>query len=1162
MKTITFLVKVFGTFVLLLLIFWTGALLFLQTEKGQIWMKQTVIQMIEKETQSQVAIEKIDFVFPIRIRIHKLNLAIHHIPLCTVELLELNCLSPELLEGRIVCSKVYAQGIHIQNHPLITQKGDSLFNFSDTPFPVYLKIKKITIENVTLDSALVDPLISNTTIQNHIKSSKFKLEGFLKNNPADHTFITHLLLTTQPEQFIDHSLQLAIDVQNHQLSLSANVNHLSLKNLSPIDFGLDQANLTWHSTAPLTSWNAFLSNSLQKPIQGSFEINIIPFSGETIALQSNYELISNNQFHLYDTELNTSFLYLQGDFLASYTKEKISGALKMHFQHQNVPFNLSTIIQLYPDRIRLDQLHLEGLGSTLMGQGEISLDNFISTAQLTVETKNLDSLFPFFISQKMTGSAQMHITMQPSKKKSSLSQAVECWVEAQNVAGVDWKVENVSIKSKGIETWKNLLHDCALSSQIQIANLQLEKGTVEHLAIESQQKVDWPSLKFNLEFLRFASKKIDIPNFPLEFLTGSIKQEPTTDLSRFELNGKGTFKETVEFNLIGTLEQRQEAFLIHLETLKGNLGPYPLATLAPFDFYFLSKNQFQIQGLNFSLGEGTFSTHFSLDQNQIHIQAEGKQIPTELLHWVYPDASIVGRISFDTSLKGSLTEPQGSIKLLFHHIQIAEEFFATRPFIDGEMDVAIREKKMEVKGELNGIGKNPIKVQGILPLTMQLYPFEIISKQESDLNLRLEGEGDLDPYMQLFFNHSTHLTGQGKFDLMFAGSMQSPKVNGRLSISNGTYERFDTGAIYNDIQAQLEGNGESILLKSLSAQDSKNGSIAASGHVSLDSKQEYPFEFKIKPSKISMMDSDYATITASGDLIFSGDQKKGHIHGTLSVDQANIRMEEALPTPLTIVDVTYINLPEGETLSSVQSLETNWPVHLNIKVHIPETFMITGKNLDSEWKGTVEITGTPTDPLLNGELRVMNGTYNFNGKKFFLTQGNIHFAGAAAKKTSLYVVASKEIDRIKAEILVKGPLNKLTVSFRSNPPLSQREILSYILFNRGISDITASEGDKLSQSFIDLNSTNPTQTDLLTRLRNNIGIDRLDFTSTDKENKEVSLQVGKYITENVMVSINKSINASANRVAIEAKLRKNIQAQAEVGDDSQAKIMIKWKKDY
>lgn len=83
---------------------------------------------------------------------------------------------------------------------------------------------------------------------------------------------------------------------------------------------------------------------------------------------------------------------------------------------------------------------------------------------------------------------------------------------------------------------------------------------------------------------------------------------------------------------------------------------------------------------------------------------------------------------------------------------------------------------------------------------------------------------------------------------------------------------------------------------------------------------------------------------------------------------------------------------------------------------------------------------------------------------------------------------------------------------------------------------------------------------MLTRIRNGIGIDRIDISRDD--NGGANIQVGKYISRGILVSVNKSVTSETNRVAIEARVMKNVKVQAEVGDDSEAELMLKWKHDY
>ena len=154
------------------------------------------------------------------------------------------------------------------------------------------------------------------------------------------------------------------------------------------------------------------------------------------------------------------------------------------------------------------------------------------------------------------------------------------------------------------------------------------------------------------------------------------------------------------------------------------------------------------------------------------------------------------------------------------------------------------------------------------------------------------------------------------------------------------------------------------------------------------------------------------------------------------------------------------------------------------------------------------------------------------------------------------------MDNIKIQAILKGAIGDTTLTFRSNPPMSQKEILAWILFGHGIDEITPFQVAKLSQSVFTLagGQDNP---DIITQLRNKMGIDRLDISSTDSGGiNELSLRLGKYISQGIFVSLNKSINAEANQVAIEANLTRHFKVQAEVGDNAEGKMSLKWAKDY
>jgi translocation and assembly module TamB len=149
---------------------------------------------------------------------------------------------------------------------------------------------------------------------------------------------------------------------------------------------------------------------------------------------------------------------------------------------------------------------------------------------------------------------------------------------------------------------------------------------------------------------------------------------------------------------------------------------------------------------------------------------------------------------------------------------------------------------------------------------------------------------------------------------------------------------------------------------------------------------------------------------------------------------------------------------------------------------------------------------------------------------------------------------------VEINVIVKGLLKEPEIAFRSNPPKSSREILSLVLFNKGTGDINIEESQELSRNLIKLSDQVASGPNLLERFRSSLGIDRIDITATDSD--EMSLRVGKYLTNRLFLSLKKSMDDQPNQASLEADLTNNFKAQAEVGDDAEARLLLKWEKDY
>lgn len=822
------------------------------------------------------------------------------------------------------------------------------------------------------------------------------------------------------------------------------------------------------------------------------------------------------------------------------------GQAHVAFVDKGLPLYIQTAFHLDENQVRLEPFKIQSPRSSIQGDLSFQLLDQLWTGLLHVDIDNF-SEWSFIPNMPFEGSLQGVVHLLPADNHQTLS----CQLDGKQCMIGPYQAEEFHLSLPPfIPHTSERIGLKADGKQISWPGGAIESLYLSGLLTNSLDP--YGSWQISLEHLAFGDVKIEALDVSTDWMSDQTAAPFQLYLTDSMLNG---LKGSINGNWLYSDKQ----WNIEVSDLNGQVSQIPVQALQPFKISVNEETQ-EISQLKLALGQGTIEADTFLNNKEIHCQCKASKIPINLIRFFQPHLAITGDFSLEAELNGTLETPHGKAFVELYQIQFQDEHLQSKPLINGSVDLSLNDEQLQINTLLSGIGNTPIKAAGYLPLKLSLAPAQF-TIPEKEIAFQIEAEGELAPFVSVVYDNPSNMTGDLSLHAQVTGTFQNPIVEGIAKYTNGTYESFSSGSLYQNIQATLEGKGTHLSLTQFSAQDNKNGSFQGSGSLDLNKELGFPFKIDIELSDIALLENELATIIASGPITLVGNQNGGKILGQLTSQKATINLDGALPAQIQTVDVEFINLPKDELELTLKKNGPPWPLTLQLALDIPSTLTIDGQHLTSTWKGAINITGTPADVNLAGELRVKEGTLNFNGKIFGLTTGNIYFNGPVDKKTTLYLVGSKEIDRIKADIIIKGPTSQPVISFRSTPPLSQREVLSYILFGKGISDITPDEGDQLSQSFMTLQSTEGSDSDMLGKFRDKIGIDRLEFNGT-KDNNDLSLQMGKYITKNILVSVNKSINAPANRVSIEAVLRKNLKAQAEIGDDAQGTILLKWKKDY
>lgn len=632
-------------------------------------------------------------------------------------------------------------------------------------------------------------------------------------------------------------------------------------------------------------------------------------------------------------------------------------------------------------------------------------------------------------------------------------------------------------------------------------------------------------------------------------------------------NAKGIWKYPFSTfsNNIDLLEDEHNVLYLTIHRFHGTLFSKPIVIDKPFQVT-IEDDLIDLHPVSLTYDYIPFVFEGTHHPSYINYTLHGESIP---LKWIAPLISqnadfIEGKASITVSFYGPPNEPQGDISLILNDTKFTDHPIAkTLLPLQGDFKAHFEHNFLDINGEITGINHEPIRLKSRLPCFFSMDPWTFKIDHLHTFSVHIETEVEIADVMELVDDEEKSLTGLAHIALDVGYINDKPHVQGHMSIHNGSYENLDTGAVIKDVRAHFIGDGHKLLLTELKGVDTGSGKISGNGFIYLEPEKNFPFELNLKIHQAELLHLDYAHATGSGNLRLHGDANKGTIEGVLDINQARITLPDEPHSHSNPIDIIYVNQPPYQPLPTIfKKSPTKWPVYFNLKLNVQNQAFVDGKNLNSQWGGHLSITGTTKAPLVNGEAKLIKGEFQFNGKPFVSQYGSINFAGDPVHKSTLYIVADQEVSNIKISAILKGHLYDPELAFRSNPPLSQKDIISWLLFNKGSSDVTSFEGEQLKNTMITLSSGNDSP-GVLGKLRQSIGIDRLDISNTtDGDLNEVSLHVGKYISSGVFVSLKKSINADANQVAIEANLTPRIKIQAEVGDDAEGKMFLKYEKDY
>ncbi|MBS0482288.1 MAG: translocation/assembly module TamB domain-containing protein [Proteobacteria bacterium] len=410
------------------------------------------------------------------------------------------------------------------------------------------------------------------------------------------------------------------------------------------------------------------------------------------------------------------------------------------------------------------------------------------------------------------------------------------------------------------------------------------------------------------------------------------------------------------------------------------------------------------------------------------------------------------------------------------------------------------------------------------------------------------------------------LSGSIAVGVDFSGRLDHPQLSGIVRGQNMAYDNQTYGTRLTNMMLTGKFVGDRLQIDQMTA-TAGQGKIAAQGYISLAAAGGYPMDVTADLDNARLARSDALSSSATGRLRLT------KTAGQTAVLSGTLRLPE---TRYQLVRQGSAEIPElggvrFKASGAPQRVTGNEPappqgsllqgLRLDIALTAPRQFFVTGMGLDSEWSADLHVTGTNTDPRLNGTVDLVRGNLGFAGRQFQLQEGRLLFTGGPIADTTIALSATEDIDDVAVTVTASGGVFNPKIEFTSSPALPSDEIVSRIMFGNSVGQLSPLQGLQLAASLNALRSTggglNP-----LGKLRAATGISRLRILAPDETTgRGTAIASGSYITNNVYLELITDARGFT-ATQIEISLSRTLSILSQAGGSGVTNFNLRYRKRY
>jgi translocation and assembly module TamB len=301
--------------------------------------------------------------------------------------------------------------------------------------------------------------------------------------------------------------------------------------------------------------------------------------------------------------------------------------------------------------------------------------------------------------------------------------------------------------------------------------------------------------------------------------------------------------------------------------------------------------------------------------------------------------------------------------------------------------------------------------------------------------LGLTAEGTANAALLTIFDSKLRATGRSILHLRLTGTPNRPLLNGAMNVEDVDLGYSSLPFRFSNLQGAIHLVGERAVINSLHG-TCGGGTVNINGFVTLVDSPRY--EVRADLSQVRLRYPTNLTSVLDGNLRLAGGVDQAQLQGEIVVRQMVINQNANFILKMMESSNSLMDAGPAVTAPIASKIRLNVRVTSNPPVQLQTPDLRLVGDIDLRLQGTV------ANPVQVGSIHFLSGETVFRGNRFTLTRGDMSMTNPFRTQTYMDFEVETRVQNYDLTLDISGPMDRLKFAYRSDPPLSQADIIALL----------------------------------------------------------------------------------------------------------------------